>query len=71
MLKLGYELFHTHEPYSANGLHTSGDGSVAMYITFNQCTDDEILDETCEFKSANFISPLLYGIRSFALGKAD
>lgn len=66
-----YELFHPNEPYSARGLHPSGDGSVARYITYAQLTQEEkdYLTLHMWLEYLNFVSPLLYGFRSFSLGK--
>jgi hypothetical protein len=72
MLNWGYELFHPDEPYAARGLHPSGDGSIARYITFKQFTDDEMkyLVKHSYLSYLNFVSPLLYGVRSFPLGNS-
>jgi hypothetical protein len=67
-----YELFRPNEPYTNRGLHPSGDGSVARYITYNQLTDDErtYLVRQGYLSLLNFVSPLLYGFKSIPLGKS-
>ncbi len=64
-----YDLFRPNEPYSARGQHPSGDGSVARYIHYAQLTKKEknylILQMGLQY--LNFVSPLLYSIRSFHL----
>ena len=66
-----YELFRPDEPYSARGLHPSGDGSVARYITISQLTEEErrFLTRQGWLGILNFASPMLFGRRSFSLGE--
>jgi len=66
-----YELFRPYEPYASRGLHPSGDGSIARYITYDQLTDDErtYLVRQGWLSWLNFVSPLLYGFKSIPLGK--
>ncbi|MDR2941990.1 MAG: hypothetical protein LBV17_05325 [Treponema sp.] len=66
-----YELFRPNEPYADRGLHPSDDGSVARYITYNQLTGDEqtYLVRQSWLGLLNFVSPLLYGYKSFPLGQ--
>jgi hypothetical protein len=72
MLNWGYELFHPDEPYAARGLHPSGDGSVARYITFEQFSDDEMkyLVKHSYLSLLNYVSPLLFGFRTIPLGNS-
>jgi hypothetical protein len=72
MFNWGYELFHPDEPYTARGLHPSGDGSVARYITLKQFSDDEMkyLVKHSLLSYLNYVSPLLFGFRSFPLGNS-
>jgi hypothetical protein len=67
-----YELFRPNEPYANRGLHPSGDGSVARYITYDQLTDDErtYLVRQGLLSCLNFVSPLLYGYKSIPLGQS-
>jgi hypothetical protein len=67
-----YELFRPNEPYANRGLHPSGDGSVARYITYAQLTDDEraYLVRQGWLSLLNFVSPLLYGFKSIPLGNS-
>jgi len=72
MLNWGYELFHPDEPYAARGLHPSGDGSVARYITFEQFSDDEMkyLVKQSYLSLLNYVSPLLFGFKTIPLGNS-
>jgi hypothetical protein len=65
-----YDLFRPDEPYSARGVHPSGNG-VARYITWAQLTDDErqYLVKQGWLSYLNILSPLYYGFNSFPLGK--
>ena len=71
-----YELFRPNEPYAARGLHPSGDGSVARYITFAQLSGEErdYLLKQSWLHYLNFVSPLLYGpffgFNAIPLGKS-
>jgi hypothetical protein len=67
-----YELFRPYEPYANRGLHPSGDGSIARYITYDQLTDDErkYLVQQSWFSFLNIVSPLLYGLKSIPLGNS-
>jgi hypothetical protein len=65
-----YELFRPNEPYTDRGIHPSGDGSVARYITYAQLTDDErkYLVQQGWLSSLNLLSPLLFGLKTIPLG---
>ena len=67
-----YELFRPNEPYANRGLHQSGDGSVARYITYSQLTDEEqtYLVRQGYLSMLNLVSPLLYGFKSIPLGSS-
>jgi hypothetical protein len=67
-----YELFRPNEPYANRGVHPSGDGSVARYITYVQLTDDErtYLIRQGWLSYLNLVSPLLYGFRIIPLGSS-
>ncbi|MDR1353232.1 MAG: hypothetical protein LBK05_08115 [Treponema sp.] len=66
-----YDLFRPGEAYGERGLHPSGDGSIARYITLAQLSDEErkYLANQGILSLLNFLSPVLYGFTSFPLGK--
>jgi hypothetical protein len=66
-----YDLFRPGEPYAARGLHPSGDGSVARYITLDQLSENEreYLIKQGWLSLLNYVSPMLYGFNSFPFGK--
>jgi hypothetical protein len=65
-----YDLFRPGEPYAARGLHPSGDGSIARYITISQLSGSEkdYLVKQGWLSYLNFISPMLYGVNTFPFG---
>jgi hypothetical protein len=65
-----YDLFRPDEPYSARGIHPSGNG-IARYITWEQLSDDErqYLTKQVYLSFLNLSSPLLAGVNAFPLAK--
>jgi hypothetical protein len=66
-----YDLFRPDEPYSARGIHPSGNG-IARYITLAQLTDEEnqYLVKQGWLSCLNLFSPLLYGFETIRLGNS-
>ncbi|MDR2659825.1 MAG: hypothetical protein LBC27_07560, partial [Spirochaetaceae bacterium] len=66
-----YELFRPDEPYSARGVHPSGNG-IARYIKLSQLSGSEkdYLINQSLLATLNYLSPAFYGFSSIPLGKS-
>jgi hypothetical protein len=63
-----YDLFRPDEPYEARGTHPSGTG-INRYRTTRDLTGEELeyLQKQTALHIVNYLSPMLFGIRSFPL----
>jgi hypothetical protein len=64
-----YDLFRPDEPYTARGPHPSGVG-INRYRTTEDLTEEELIYLKGQFywHFVNYLSPMLFGIRSIPLG---
>jgi len=67
-----YDLFKPNEPYTARGIHASGNG-IDRYRTFDDLTDPErdYMKQVRIWQIVNFISPMMFGFKSIPWGKGD
>ena len=64
-----YDLFKPHEPYEERGVHPSGVG-ISRYRSSGDLTEEELryLKLHGNLQMLNYLSPMMFGIRSFPLG---
>jgi hypothetical protein len=72
MTAWAYDLFRPDEPYEARGPHPSGVG-INRYRTTQDLTNDELkyLKNRFYWHSINYLSPMLFGLRSVSLGNSE
>ncbi|WP_207421130.1 hypothetical protein [Desertivirga brevis] len=65
-----YDLFRPEEPYTARGVHPSGVG-IDRYRTTNDLEPQQLdyLKTQGKLQFLNFLSPMMFGVRSITLGK--